>query len=147
VKREHTKTKDAACQYCDYRAVSSKEVWKHALRMHTEQVIGQQDPSRVHECPKCPRVFYSPAQLRAHDEQAHIKDKKYACNLCDFRTAYPQSVKYHIREVHDRLRPFECPYCDYKAGRKANLELHLRTVHKQQKPPKEQSLPLLQQQE
>ncbi len=60
-----------------------------------------------------------------------IENRKFRCELCDYKAARSNTLKMHVIAVHDRAKNYLCAHCDYRTARRGDLNRHLRTVHKE----------------
>mmetsp|Transcript_6929 Transcript_6929/g.12914 ORF Transcript_6929/g.12914 Transcript_6929/m.12914 type:complete len:208 (+) Transcript_6929:441-1064(+) len=142
------------CRYCNrsFRQENTKN--EHEYRIHS-------NPSTVHTCPKCSKMFrfkkawsehldaehgkllcmycndtFAKERSRArHCERAHPHSKPYTCTVCKgFRCKTWKEFKMH-RDVHrrERPRPFQCRFCDRTFPTMQSQLIHNRT-HVQEKP-------------
>lgn len=51
--------------------------------------------SSCFKCDLCSRAFSLNSQLTIHYNRVHLKQKKYSCSHCDFKTGYAHSMKRH----------------------------------------------------
>ena len=73
-------------------------------------------------------MFKVAKNLREHMDSVHLDNKPYACNQCDFRTAYKGHLPEHVKVKHEK-KYITCPYCPHQSGYKGNLDKHIRNVH------------------
>ena len=69
------------------------------------------------------------AKTAWHSLSSHSKLKPFACENCNFRTAYPMNLKRHRAGVckgHQKEKPFSCGRCDYSTELGKNLRRHER---------------------
>ncbi|XP_075542687.1 uncharacterized protein LOC142576437 [Dermacentor variabilis] len=63
------KTAVFACQYCDQRCASKRNVQRHIQNVHKIPISQQKSPK--YECDECQGVFYAIGELRSHHVNEH----------------------------------------------------------------------------
>ena len=80
----------------------------------------------------CDKVYRSKFNLKRHVEIAHLKIKRFECELCHGMYSSLQNLKEH-RNLHSGLKPFVCSVCKETFRQASQLSLHKR-VHMRPKP-------------
>ena len=108
-------------QECDYRTSTERDVQKHVQGRHTA------NRTKDFPCALCLSKFYTQNELNKHI-QSHVKEKRFACNFCNYKTHEGPSLRIHIRNVHQKLFTFKCSFhgCHYGCTRKNQFDRHLR---------------------
>lgn len=52
------------------------------------------------QCPNCLRMYKTPAKLRAHMKKYCLKEKKYPCFFCDYRSKRRDHIRRHMASIH-----------------------------------------------
>lgn len=56
------------------------------------------------QCPNCLRMYSTEAKLKAHMRKYCLKEKKYACFFCDYRSKRRDHIRRHMASIHaDKL--------------------------------------------
>lgn len=60
------------------------------------------EPSAAAElqCPNCLRMYKTPAKLKAHMKKYCLKEKKYPCFFCDYRSKRRDHIRRHMASIH-----------------------------------------------
>ena len=83
-------------QECDFRASTKKELKCHVDRRHTS------NRTRDFPCALCLSRFYTKNELNQHF-QSHVKEKRFACDFCNYKAHAAPSLRVHMRNVHEKL--------------------------------------------
>lgn len=108
---EHCRDPSRDCHHCGKRFPKPFKLQRH-LAVHS--------PQRVYLCPRCPRVYREPRELRAHLGGAHGEPGAaepphtplYTCELC-------------ADVLHVIKRSFVCSACNYTFAKKEQFERHM----------------------
>ena len=112
---------------CDKCTKTFQRKWN--LKTH---VKGVHDKIRDHVCQECGTGFTMLAWLNKH-KQLHKDIRKYACEICSYKTNDKGHLLRHVKAVHEMIRAFKCKDCDYAASRKAHLHCHVKRHHQMEK--------------
>lgn len=52
------------------------------------------------QCPNCLRMYKTPAKLKAHMKKYCLKEKKYPCFFCDYRSKRRDHIRRHMASIH-----------------------------------------------
>ena len=106
---------------CEYRAANKRRLNCHVKRRHTP------DRTRDFPCPICSSRFYDKWDLDAHI-RSHVKEKRFPCLECNFKTHLSSTLWNHIRNVHQRAMNFTCPFpgCNFRSNWMGALSRHLK---------------------
>ncbi len=120
-----TKKMSYECELCDFKAFTSAEVRSHKMYKHGE------DGKETFDCQLCGKSFKQTGNLNQHVQKVHLKILPYACNLCDYRTAYQSMLEDHVNAVHPSSEEFlhACPDCDFKTNSRAHMAGHWSRKH------------------
>lgn len=102
------------CPYCD----KSIPTWKKLL--HFDEAHGIEAPT----CGVCGKKFRLPSVLLAHQKNAHMKERDFACDVCDLKFFSNSLLKKHSRK-HSGDRRFVCDVCSKGFVWKNNLIAHM----------------------
>ena len=60
-----------------------------------------------------------------------VREKKWLCNYCDYKTGRERYLKEHIMGKHQNDRPFVCTYkdCKFASVDGFSLKKHIDAVH------------------
>jgi len=119
------------CDKCDFK--TNKNCYL------TEHLNGVHNNIKPYACTAegCSYATSYRGGLKKHTEAVHlhikrdIREKKWMCNYCDFRTRRERYLKEHIMAKHENNRPFVCSYdqCEYATVNGASLKKHIDSVH------------------
>ena len=86
--------------------------------------------NKLQLCDFCGKWVKNP---KDHFLDAHVEEKPFDCDKCDFKHARKKGLKLHIKKKHG-AQPHGCELCDYKSTSKYNLTEHVQMVHEQLRP-------------
>ncbi|XP_048003217.1 oocyte zinc finger protein XlCOF6-like isoform X10 [Leguminivora glycinivorella] len=79
-----------------------------------------------HRCPHCPETFRNYFQRNKHVSSIHgLKLKEFKCNLCPKVFTLSGKLGVHIRTVHLKLKRHACEVCEWKFYSKSELKEHM----------------------
>jgi len=124
---QHLKThKDAIhegkkheCNICGHKA-SRKDYLKSHIQVH----IGQE----LLECTFCDKIFKHRNGLKYHIKKVH-EGLRYNCNMCDTSYTSKGALVTHIKAVHLKEKKFPCKQCNFKSSREDVLTRHNENRH------------------
>ena len=86
----------------------------------------------MHTCHICSYTNKSKYKLKDHISAEH-ENKRYECDLCEYKAKRNRSVKVHKLRVHTSQEnedvTFHCAYCKFKAISKCDLKNHTLRKH------------------
>jgi KRAB domain-containing zinc finger protein len=137
ITKAHTKTKNFACEHCDYKASVPFLLTKHVRRMHSERV-------KSHLCTQCGSMFSERTHLMSHVKYVHKVTKENSiCYSCGMVIRTEAGMLKHIMEIHgkqvnrtmneDPTKPFKCETCSQEFSEFEVLRKHLRDEHKSER--------------
>jgi len=119
------------CDKCDFKT--------HKKCYLVEHVNGVHEGVKPYECTVegCSFATSYRGGLKKHTEAVHlhlrsaVREKKWLCNYCEFKTGREIYLKEHIMAKHENDRPFSCTYddCSYATVSKNSLKKHVDKVH------------------
>ena len=114
IKKEVTEDKSHSCPSCE-----SKFKLKQTLFVHQKDIHGKTD---FFSCEDCKFLHTSEIQLSLH------RNKKFACEMCEFKTCTRYNLKSHCSKVHNgvKISSFKLR----KIGEKKKRELLMKTEGK-----------------
>ena len=100
------------CTACDFETKQKSYLSRHTKLLHEPNA----DPSKVLTCAKCEYETKKKMCMTRHKNAQHANEKRFACNLCDFKSFYKHHVKQHITHNHKdtkttEVRKLKCPEC------------------------------------
>ena len=133
ITKKHTKTKNFACEHCDYKASVPFLLTKHMRRKHSEH------REKSHLCQDCGAMFTERTFLNAHINNVHKTSKENSfCVYCGLTVRSQSGLMKHLKEVHnkdsDQLlkveNKYKCGSCDVTEETVEALHSHLKACHK-----------------
>ncbi|CAK1554424.1 unnamed protein product [Leptosia nina] len=106
------------CESCDkiFRSMNAKN--EHFANVH-KQV-------KRHRCPHCPEAFRNYFQKNKHIATIHgLKLKEFKCNVCPKVFTTSGKLGVHIRTVHLKMKRHACSLCEWKFYSKSELKEHM----------------------
>uniref|UniRef100_A0A336MQC0 CSON003984 protein n=1 Tax=Culicoides sonorensis TaxID=179676 RepID=A0A336MQC0_CULSO len=148
IKYVHMKEKKYSCDLCHYKCEYPKKLRAHISGVHlknrnyTCKICQKSFPNStnlafhiksIHEnkkskCTICDKIL-SLSGLRNHMKIVHRKEKKYACEMCDFKFAFPGLLKDHISRVHLNEFKHTCDICKKAFKTVTTMNRHRRNIH------------------
>lgn len=84
-----------------------------------------------YNCPVCGKIFQILSKMRVHLKEVHIREKNFACSMCDQKFFSKTHVQKHmVKHFGDRVH--ECNVCKKSYARKQTLKDHMR-IHSNEK--------------
>ncbi|CAH2234264.1 jg14219 [Pararge aegeria aegeria] len=82
----------------------------------------------ANNCPVCSKSFHIKSKMWAHMKEVHVREKNFACALCDQRFFSKTQVQKHmIKHVGEKIH--HCEVCKKSYARKQTLRDHMR-IHR-----------------
>ena len=164
------------CLLCDYTSDDMKNIRKHSHicpGKGFEQIndvtatsqmnkVSNSEPDVVtktgQKCPFCDFPFDRVSNLTGHIQVAHMKKKRYACQLCQYSSTEPTNLQLHLNISHKIAKicstkslhngrsrellgktikavtasksAMKCNFCDYSSITMDNITRHIQQIHK-----------------
>lgn len=99
VDRVHRNLRPHACELCDHKFYTRKELNRHLFKAH-DQPAPQGET--FHKCNQCEYVALNPSHLKRHVNAMHEKTTMYSCELCSFTSYRKDNLVAHIRARHKK---------------------------------------------
>lgn len=115
----HMKLKRHSCPQCPETFLHYYQRLKHISASHGMKV-------KEFKCNLCSKVFVSKGKLYAHVRGTHMKEKRYACDVCDIKFFTTTLLKNH-KLTHTEEKKYPCNLCQKAFKRKSTLGTHIRT--------------------
>ena len=116
----HRKLKKFPCDQCEKTFAYKHHVKDHVKAAHTLV--------RDVSCNYCNKMFAHSYVLNKHVQSVHLKirNKKFSCTICSYKSDCSFKVKRHERSVHQKIKDFSCNVCNRKFSRKDKLNDHVK---------------------
>lgn len=114
----HKKVKRHRCPHCPETFHNYFQRNKHISSFHGMKL-------KEFKCTLCPKVFTSSGKLGVHTRTVHLKMKRHACDLCEWKFYSKSELKDHMIR-HGGERKFQCNICKKAYARKCTLREHMR---------------------
>lgn len=120
----HNKNKTLKCFYCN-------ETFSNYIKrkLHHHEAHNIEMP--VFNCPVCDKTFQIMSKMKVHLKEVHIREKNYACSMCDQKFFSKTHVQKHMVK-HFGERVHQCEVCKKSYARKQTLRDHMR-IHSNDK--------------
>lgn len=105
-------------------AETSGDTSNKTIRNRFRQTLKRQDV----KCPRCDEIFFNSSLLELHIRVNHDK-RKFACELCDYKSDQEIALQDHIILVHTREFPFTCDLCSEGFLYRKDLHKHKKAEH------------------
>ncbi|XP_049883219.1 gastrula zinc finger protein XlCGF57.1-like isoform X4 [Pectinophora gossypiella] len=122
--RIHNRDKTLKCFYCPDTFTNYNQRKKHHHSSHNVQMP-------EFNCPICGKTFQIMSKMRVHVKEVHIREKNYACTMCDQKFFSKTHVQKHMIK-HFGERVHQCEVCMKSYARKQTLRDHMR-IHSNEK--------------
>lgn len=119
--RRHTSSHETgsfSCEICNkvFRSLLSKN--QHYANVHVQV--------KRHRCPQCPETFRNYFQRSKHVSSIHgLKLKEFKCNMCPKVFTVSGKLGVHVRSVHLKEKRHACDMCEWKFYSKSELKDHM----------------------
>nr|XP_034837898.1 PR domain zinc finger protein 5-like [Maniola hyperantus] len=114
----HKKVKRHRCPYCPEMFRNYFQRNKHISIIHGMKL-------KEFKCSVCPRVFTTSGKLGYHVQTVHLKIKRHACKVCEWKFYSTTELKDHMVR-HGGERKYKCNVCAKAYARKYTLREHMR---------------------
>eukprot|EP00092_Neocalanus_flemingeri_P018291 GFUD01019797.1.p1 GENE.GFUD01019797.1~~GFUD01019797.1.p1 ORF type:complete len:554 (-),score=90.87 GFUD01019797.1:6-1667(-) len=118
------------CDHCEFATTHKKNLNRHVLRLHGNQVKDEVNTSKEENVPAqetiIEPVIPSTSATSGHSSSADAFT--YTCDKCDFTSDNKWNLTRHILRIHKEMK-YPCDYCDYKAGQTYRLKEHMQKKH------------------
>ncbi|XP_077291786.1 zinc finger protein 711-like [Arctopsyche grandis] len=112
-----------ACDQCEKRYVSKRDLKLHVDRIHLKQ--------RSEVCAECSATFITKSALAWHMKTVHEgykKPKNIICDTCGRGFSSATLLREH-NNTHTKSRPYACKFCDATFAQSGTMHTHTRLVH------------------
>lgn len=116
--RFHKGTKEFKCPECSIVFKSYLERNKHRVMVHKVTAL-------EYRCPFCPKKFSLSGKRTFHIKQVHVRERNYACDLCDWKFCSRSELQGHMIK-HNGKKTHVCDVCKKAFARKHTLRDHMR---------------------
>ncbi|XP_071107303.1 uncharacterized protein [Haliotis cracherodii] len=120
-KAKHQGITRYVCEICGYKTIETGSFKRHCL-IHNGK--------KLFKCPDCSYKGTSRYVVVKHIYGKHIDHKRYACNRCDFKTAYYSGLSMHLM-AHEGIKPYKCSLCPYRSNLSNKVKRHCSQKHVQ----------------
>uniref|UniRef100_A0A1B0GL47 C2H2-type domain-containing protein n=2 Tax=Lutzomyia longipalpis TaxID=7200 RepID=A0A1B0GL47_LUTLO len=114
------------CRDCSLIFRTKRYRMIHETRFHSKN-----STKLHHECPKCPKRFYT---TQDRDDHFYIRhsNQKYQCELCPFTCRLRCRMELHLAAKHrtSTSKPYVCQFCDKRFFIPQMLRSHIVRQHK-----------------
>ncbi|XP_047488520.1 zinc finger protein 91-like [Penaeus chinensis] len=128
---EGSDLKKYRCKLCTETFSNKSEARKHALEVHMQSDLGDNDKNSQgsFRCCECDRVFPTARGRDRHMLYMHLKHKPVQCTDCcrSFNSFRP--LERHLREFHDKNPTLYCEACEAEFVLGTALEHHKEIMH------------------
>ncbi|CAG5057410.1 unnamed protein product [Parnassius apollo] len=114
----HKKVKRHRCPHCSEMFRNYFQRNKHVSSVHGLKL-------KEFRCNFCPKVFTLSGKLGVHIRTVHLKLKRHACDVCEWKFYSKSELKEHMVR-HGGERKFQCNVCKKAYARKYTLREHMR---------------------
>lgn len=156
--KEHEPSDKLSCTFCEKTFKTNAALKIHINQYHAEvkpsfacTVFGctktfltkrfqqnhvkRHDSATVEICAECGIQFVSKFNLEKHIKRVHLKERNFACDICDYRGFYKFNIVEHMKkhlDITERDR-FYCDLCQFQSVSKTSMRTHKRTEHSEVK--------------
>lgn len=114
----HVQVRRHRCPHCTERFRNYFQRNKHILNVHGLK-------TKEFKCTMCPKVFTLSGKLGVHIRTVHLKVKRHACEVCEWKFYSKSELKEHMIR-HGGERKYQCNVCKKAYARKYTLREHMR---------------------
>ena len=151
---QHMKVYKFQCDQCDETFATSLARKRHKMETHGPDVPGSRNYvcnvcgarlkneitlkahiKLTHEMPEakcklCDKMFKNKYDLKRHNQEAHIKDKKFKCTICPDSAFHQKKILYdHCMYHHVKIKPYVCAVCGAEYWQKPIMGAHIAESH------------------
>lgn len=152
--KEHETTDKLTCTYCQKSLKTPSSLKSHINLYHAEtkttftcNVVGcsrafftkkqcmnhikTHDSDTREVCPECGIQVVSKHNLDKHIKRVHLKERNFACDICDYRGFFKFNIVEHMKkhlDITERDR-FYCDHCQFQSVSKTSMRTHKRSEH------------------
>ena len=77
----------------------------------------------LEDCPVCHKRY---TNVKRHFREVHLKEKKFACEICGARFSQRITVESHKLRKHSQEKAFPCPRCGKRFAVKIDMTRHVK---------------------
>lgn len=114
----HKRVKRHRCPHCPETFRNYFQRNKHVANVHGLKL-------KEFKCTMCPKVFTVSGKLGVHIRTVHLKVKRHACDVCEWKFYSKSELKEHMIR-HGGERKYQCNVCKKAYARKYTLREHMR---------------------
>lgn len=114
----HMRVKRHRCPHCPETFRNYFQRNKHIANIHGLKL-------KEFKCTMCPKVFTLSGKLGVHVRTVHLKLKRHACDVCEWKFYSKSELKEHMVK-HGGERKYQCNVCKKAYARKYTLREHMR---------------------
>ncbi|XP_060809174.1 zinc finger protein 714 isoform X6 [Amyelois transitella] len=114
----HMRAKRHRCPHCPEAFKNYFQRNKHISNIHGMKL-------KEFKCSMCPKIFFLSGKLGVHIRTVHLKEKRHACDSCEWKFYSKSELKEHMVK-HGGERKYKCDVCKKAYARKYTLTLHTR---------------------
>ena len=112
------------CEMCEFRCKTKDSLKKHNNIKH----LGIE--REKYPCKQCSSTFLHEKNLQIHLRSVHLGIKSsFDCTLCDYKASQKVHLKEHNDNVHLKVKKFKCSYCEKGFYYKQHLHNHENSSH------------------
>ena len=122
--KQHTEGKPS-CDVCKKEFSERSHLKRHQKRDHPETVV-----EKIFQCNICNDLSSTNQKLKRHYSVVHNQIlKEFLCATCSKSYVDRRCLEIHIEVAHLKLRKFSCQICGKEFGRKGSLTAHTSSLH------------------
>lgn len=114
----HRRVKRHRCPHCAEAFRNYFQRNKHVASVHGLKL-------KEFKCTLCPKVFTLSGKLGVHVRTVHLKVKRHACDVCEWKFYSRSELREHMVR-HGGERKYQCAVCRKSYARKYTLREHMR---------------------
>ena len=117
------------CPECKLMFATLNSLGLHVCGEVLPSWTGQGDSKKCNQC----NITFKYTAFLEHMAVKHSREKKFQCELCDYKAALPVSLKKHIARMHAVTDPVKCDICHKLLKNQETLKIHVSLMHVKQK--------------